>query len=151
MNPLPACLAFPLSVRAPRSSNRSASGRACWSRPRVASSASISPISPLALTVLSLALAIGCASVQAGSAEGYEAGRRGDYATALREFQPVAEKGDRDAQLALADMYLRGYGVAADPAIAARWFRKAAEQGDPRAQTNLGFLYEQGKGVARDF
>ena len=103
------------------------------------------------LAGVALALAVACVGARAGTAEGYEAGRRGDYATALREFQPAADKGDRDAQLALADMYLRGYGVTADPAVAARWFRKAADQGDPRAQTNLGFLYEQGKGVARDF
>src|ERR1700748_3729495 len=135
MNPLPACPAPSAPVRVSRPSNRSASGMACALSP---SSAAASLVACAALT-----LALACACAHAGTAEGYEAGRHGDYATALREFQPAAEKGDRDAQLALADMYLRGYGVAADPVIAARWFRKAADQGDPRAQTNLGFLYEQ--------
>ena len=37
-----------------------------------------------------IALALAGASVQAGTAEGYEAGHRGDYAIALREFQPAA-------------------------------------------------------------
>ena len=67
-----------------------------------------------------LILAFACAGARAGTAEGYDAGRHGDYATALREFQPAAEKGDRDAQLALADMYLRGYGVAADSGLQKR-------------------------------
>src|SRR3954464_3692570 len=106
MNPLPDCLASTFSVRVSRLSNQSASGRARVS-PRL-------PATPCAIAsgALFLALVLGCAAVQAGTPEGYEAGRRGDYATALREFQPAAEKGDRDAQLALADMYLRGYGVA---------------------------------------
>src|ERR1700709_2238387 len=92
----------------------------------------------LPLPTPALLLAMACLPAHAGTAEGYEAGRRGDYAAALREFQPAADKGGRDAQLAPADMYLRGYGVAADPSAAAKWLRKAAEQGDPRAQTNLG-------------
>ena len=41
----------------------------------------------------------------------YEAGvdayKRGDYATALREFQPLAEQGDADAQYYLGVMYER--------------------------------------------
>jgi TPR repeat protein len=143
MNPLSVRLVPPVPMRPSRPSHPSASGVpfAFGASPAVASRAAC----------VALTLGLACAGVQAGTPEGYDAGRRGDYVTALREFQPAAERGDRDAQLALADMYLRGYGVATDPAVAARWFRKAADQGDPRAQTNLGFLYEQGKGVARDF
>ncbi len=36
------------------------------------------------------------------------------YATALREWRPLAEEGDLDAQFYLGEMYLRGKGVDRD-------------------------------------
>src|SRR4051812_17010670 len=102
---------------------------------------------------LAVALAAGLASpaARAGYEDGLAAARRGDYATALREFQPLAERGERGAQVSLGDLYLNGLGIPVDDAAAARWYRQAADQGDSRAQTNLGFLFEQGRGVPRDF
>ena len=82
---------------------------------------------------------------------GQEAYERGDYATAFREFHPLAEQGDADAQFNLGVMYGRGEGVPQDYAEAAAWYRRAAEQGDANAQYNLGVKYEQGKGVLEDF
>jgi len=50
-----------------------------------------------------------------GSAGPYEDGlsvfKRGDYATALRLWRPLAEQGDASAQCALGIMYDRGLGV----------------------------------------
>ncbi len=89
-------------------------------------------------------------AVRADFSDGLEAYDSGDYETALAEWQPLAEAGDPEAQVALAGLYLTGAGVAADPGEAARWFRLAAEQGDPVAQLNLGDLYSRGLGVARD-
>jgi hypothetical protein len=54
------------------------------------------------------------------------AGDKGDYATALRLLQPLAEQGDATAQYDLGIMYFLGQGVAKNPAEAANWFRRAA-------------------------
>ena len=40
-----------------------------------------------------------------------QAFRQGDYATALKEFRPLAEQGDKTSQTALGFMYLFGTGV----------------------------------------
>ncbi len=56
--------------------------------------------------VLTFALLIGLATpAWAGFAEGVAAYHRGDYATALREFRPLAEQGDDAAQYNLGRMY----------------------------------------------
>ena len=79
------------------------------------------------------------------------ADQRGDYATALREWRPLAEQGYGDAQFNLGNMYRKGLGVPQDYAEAVNWFRKAAEQGYGDAQFNLGSMYENGEGVPQDY
>jgi TPR repeat protein len=83
-------------------------------------------------------------------AEGLEAYDAGDFETAIEAWRPLAEAGNLEAQVSLAEFYLNGLGVAADPAVAAAWYRRAAEAGDPVAQLNLGDFYARGLGVARD-
>ncbi len=73
------------------------------------------------------------------------------FATALSEFRPLAEQGDREAQRYLAIMYRDGSGAAQDFKQAFQWFEKAANSGDALAQANLGYLYEVGKGTYRSF
>src|ERR1039458_8959509 len=67
----------------------------------------------------------------------FQTGKRaydqGDYATALREFLPLAEKGDAQAQRYLGDMKRDGKGVPVDKPQALRWYRSAAAQGDLKA------------------
>ena len=75
---------------------------------------------------------------------------RGDYATALREWHPLAEQGNAGAQYNLGVMYDKGEGVTQDNAEAVKWYRKAAEQGDARAQVVLGTMYELGRKVPHD-
>ena len=81
---------------------------------------------------------------------GLEAYKRGDYATALEEWRPLAEQGLARAQHDLGFMYDNGEGVAQDHSEAARWYRLAAEQGLAEAQNNLGVLYEDGESDTRD-
>jgi TPR repeat protein len=64
-----------------------------------------------------------------------------DYATALKQVQPLAEQGNPDAQLFLGKMYLRGQGVPQDPDQANKWFRQAAMQGNAESQFFLGAWY----------
>jgi uncharacterized protein len=74
----------------------------------------------------------------------------GDYATALREWIPLAEQGNADAQHNLGWMYEEGLGVPQDHKTAVKWYTLAAEQGDARAQYDLGWRYGHGLGVPQD-
>ncbi len=101
---------------------------------------------------LAVARLIGLATPsQADYQAGQAAYRLGDYATALQEFKPLAERGDARAQASLGFMYDRGQGVPQNHVEAAKWFRKAAEQGFAGAQYNLGFMYDRGQGVPQDY
>lgn len=81
---------------------------------------------------------------------GFEAYEKGDYATALKEFMPLAESGQASAEAAVGQMYFEGKGVKPDPKEAARWLEPAATKGNARAQFLLGKLYLSGEGVALD-
>ncbi len=103
---------------------------------------------------------------------------RGDYATALKEYLYLADRGNEFAQVLLplmfgkgeplrkaaergyaegqrflGYMYERGIG---DVGVqnykeAVAWYRKAAEQGNASAQNNLGLMYANGRGVAQNY
>jgi TPR repeat protein len=83
--------------------------------------------------------------------KGVKAWLNSDYATALKEFRPLAEQGDADAQHYLGGHYRLGYGVTKDYAAAMKWYRKAAEQGHDWAQYYLALMYEEGDGVPQDY
>ena len=82
------------------------------------------------------------------SAAGY---KRGEYATALREWRPLAWQGYAGVQTALAVLYRYGQGVPQDYAEAVKWYRMATEQGNVDAQFDLGFMYGKGRGVPQDY
>ena len=103
----------------------------------------------LAAVILALMLTGGAA---AGPLEDAVAAyKRGDYATALRLWRPLAEQGNAQAQYNIGIMYESGKGVPQDYAEAVKWFRLAAEQGDADAQYNLGVMYGKGQGVPQDY
>lgn len=91
-----------------------------------------------------------CGSGIAGFTEGEDAFVKGDYATALKELRPLAERGNAKAQYRLGRMYEFGQGVAVDKAQALVWLRKSAAQGDSEAQLELGVMYATGDGVKQD-
>ena len=76
--------------------------------------------------------------------------KRGDYATALRGFRPLAEQGDADAQFFLGVMYDNGEGVPKDDAGTAKWYRRAAEQGLAGSRFALALKHVLGMGVPRN-
>lgn len=82
---------------------------------------------------------------------GMDANNRGDYATALREWRPLAEQGEALAQYNLGVLYRKGRGVPQDDVQARQWYAKAAAQGQAKAQFNLGTLYFNGEGVPKDY
>jgi TPR repeat protein len=96
----------------------------------------------------------------AAAQEDYEAGKRayltGNYAEALRIWQPLADDGNKFAQFSLGSLYFEGAGV--DPGmeesarmeVSAKWFKLAAEQGYAPAQFNLGNAYKNGNGIEQN-
>jgi TPR repeat protein len=82
--------------------------------------------------------------------EGMAAYRLGNYRDAFAKLNPLAAKGDVDAQLFIGVMYSKGQGVEQDFQQSLRWLLKAAEQGDAQAQSKLGVMYGNGQGVAQD-
>jgi TPR repeat protein len=123
-------------------------------------------IAPLTLAAVLLGFSLASASAQdatgtdgtaapSGTYEtegvkGFKAYESGDYATALKEFLPLAEKGQVSAQAAVGQMYFEGKGVSPDPKEAAKWLEPAAKAGNARAQFLLGKLYLSGEGVQAD-
>jgi len=90
----------------------------------------------------------------AGAAGDWEDGLRaydaGDYPSAVQAWRRAASAGETEAMTALANAYLRGEGVVADPRRAAAWYRRAAERGNTVAQLNLGDMTARGVGVPTD-
>lgn len=76
---------------------------------------------------------------------------KADSEAALKEFRPLAIKGDARAQFELGYMYERGKGVPQDYQESLSWFRKSAAQGNASAQFHLGQRYDIGNGVQRDY
>ena len=68
--------------------------------------------------------------------DGVAAAQKGDYATAMRLWRPLANKGVVEAQFNLGVMYAKGEGVPQDNVIAHMWFTLAATKGDADASTN---------------
>jgi len=111
---------------------------------------------PMRVALLAFFVALGLGGLIAfwpsgGSGkEGFVAYQRGDYATALRIWRPLADKGQASAAHNLGLLYRYGRGVPQNDVEAAQWFRRAAGSGFARAQVNLGAMYAAGQGFARD-
>ena len=102
---------------------------------------------------ITLLLSIVCLALPAWAdfQAGLTAHDREDYATAMREWQPLAEQGDAPAQYHLGMLYHKGRGVPQDDVQARKWYAKAAAQGLAKAQFGLGTLYFNGEGGAKDY
>jgi TPR repeat protein len=61
-----------------------------------------------------------------GFNKGLKAAQSGDFATALKEWKPLADQGDAVAQSNLGLMYGNGNGVLQDTIAAHMWFNIAA-------------------------
>jgi len=79
------------------------------------------------------------ADVQAGK----DAFDRDDYATALKEWRPLAEQGVAGAQYNLGVMYNKGQGVPQDYVQASMWYNLAAVQGNEMAVKNREVLVKK--------
>lgn len=97
-----------------------------------------------------LALAVSDAAIAGSIEDATSALERRDFTTALGLLQPLADRGEADAQCGLGAMYYAGYGVPQDDVAAVKWFRLAAEQGEAKAQYFLGMMCNYGRGVPTD-
>ena len=68
-------------------------------------------------------------SASADFQKGLTAAQNGDFATALREWKPLAEQGNAGAQYNLGLMYVKGEGVIQDNVYAHLWGNIAASNG----------------------
>jgi|GEM_PF-2219440 len=82
--------------------------------------------------------------------DGRAAYERGDHATALLLWKPLAEDGDASAQFHVGVMYENGRGVPQRFVEAVKWYWLSAKQGNAQAQFNLGVMFDEGRGGARD-
>jgi len=80
----------------------------------------------------SLTVLLGNAGVSLGAdyQKGLDAANRGDFATALREWKPLAEQRNAVAQKDLGVMYAFGKGVPKDYVYAHMWSNLAATNGE---------------------
>ena len=96
---------------------------------------------------LTVALLFGCAGVcKSGDFQkGTDAFDNKDYATALSEWKPLAERGNSDGQRSLGVLYALGLGVPRNPKAALKWWRLAAKQNDVNAQYLLGVFHDKNR------
>jgi len=100
--------------------------------------------------LLILLLLIPSLSWGADYEKGVTAYNQGDYATAIKEWTPLAKQGHASAQYNLGVIYKNGDGVVQNYKTAVKWYTLAAEQGHAMAQNNLGSMYYRGDGVLQD-
>ncbi|MEA2111122.1 MAG: tetratricopeptide repeat protein [Campylobacterota bacterium] len=70
-----------------------------------------------------------------------------NYTQAIFWYQKAADQGHANAQVNLAYMYIKGYGVQQNYTTAVAWYQKAANQGSAIGEFNLGLQYRKGEGV----
>ena len=102
---------------------------------------------------LTLVLLLGSIGTSWGNdfLKGLNAYHSGDFATALREWTPLAEQGHSPSQYNLGFMHYKGEGVPQDYETAVKWLTRAAKQDHVDAQFRLGAMYWSGIGVLQDY
>jgi TPR repeat protein len=100
----------------------------------------------MATTLSERGSAVGDAAAMADEAARFFDGVRPHAPLRGDGWQPLAEKGDANAQVWLARKLLQG----SKPEDAIAWLVRAADQGHPDAQTLLGLAYLTGRAAKRD-
>jgi TPR repeat protein len=79
--------------------------------------------------------------------KGWDAYSSNDYATALAEWQDLADAGDVKASYGMGLLYGNGFGVEMNDDMALKYYTYAAENGHAEAQFNLAVMHQNGWGV----
>ncbi len=94
-----------------------------------------------------------CASLGTAAPD-WESARRAyeqkNYTEAFQELQPLAQKGQPEAQALLGLMYNLGRGHPQDLTQALKWYKAAADQGNAEGEFHLGTMYLNGSGVPKN-
>ncbi|MGQ0660105.1 tetratricopeptide repeat protein [Sphingosinicella sp.] len=100
----------------------------------------------LALVATAVAAVTPALAQQTGVRAGVDAWQQGNYEEAVRQWRPLADRGDADAQYNLAQAYKLGRGVPLNMTLAEQWYERAARQGHEQAGANLGLiLFQNGR------
>lgn len=91
-----------------------------------------------------IVFAIGVAPAWAGKSDAIVAYQNGNYKEAARQFRPLAEAGDAEAQYYMGYMHEKGRGVAKDQAVMRKWYQRAADGGNAKAQYKVAVGYAFG-------
>lgn len=83
----------------------------------------------------------------AGFAEGKKAYEKKDWMNAIKELRPLAEYGNADANMLIANMYSDGLGVLQNSQTAFNLYKRSAELGNVDAMLSVGTLYLNGVGT----
>src|SRR5881296_3311898 len=84
--------------------------------------------------------AVTLAGAEADFQKGLAAYKAGDFATALKEWRPLAEQGLAKAQYNLGAMYAEGRGVKQDYVQAYMWYSLAGTHGDGKGLSSRDAL-----------
>ena len=105
------------------------------------------PVSFFLLILPILFVIAGCADIQKAK----NANMAGNHTEARRNLTVLVDKGFPQAKTMLAQMYLKGQGVPADPAKAMRLLKQVeAEEQYPAVILMIGKIYRDGLGVPRN-
>jgi len=90
--------------------------------------------------LLCMALVMAAPAAAQSVTAGIDAWQKGEYASAVKIWRPLAEAGDADAAFNLGQAYRLGRGVPINLAAAQTWLLRAAGKDHLDAQTTLGLL-----------
>tara|TARA_B110001450_G_scaffold226441_1_gene225194 strand:- start:397 stop:1092 length:696 start_codon:yes stop_codon:yes gene_type:complete len=82
--------------------------------------------------------------------KGLEAAQSGNFKVAIKEWTPLAENGNSQAQEMLGIVFQQGLGGAKNYEEAFMWTNLAAQQGSPTAQNRLGDYFLKGLGITEN-
>ena len=82
---------------------------------------------------------------------GVDAYKSGDFATALKLWEPYAKEGNLKAQYSIATIYYEGKGVPQNYRKAIYWYQEAAKHEYAKAYAQIGLMYCKGEGVLKSY
>jgi len=88
-------------------------------------------------------LATGAPALAQNVEAGVRAWEAGNYEEAIRNWRPLADSGDQDAQFNLGHAYRLGRGVPQNMTLAEQWYERAARAGHVEAQAMYGLILFQ--------
>ncbi|XKF16725.1 sel1 repeat family protein [Halomonas sp. BLK-85] len=82
--------------------------------------------------------------------DAYAVYKMGQYDRAFEQYLDLAEDGNVQGMLNVANMYSTGKGIEQSDGKALNWYQKAAEAGNRLAMQQVANAYRQGNGVKKD-